>query len=114
PAGRGNGGLTLDANHDDRFDLFLLGQGQPRMLLLNEPKPRPQGPKQPLLNPPPPGPPPPVDNGQQAGTSNKGGADSSSLFLFGPGQPPIVPVNKPKPRLEPPPPGPPPVEASEE
>jgi tetratricopeptide (TPR) repeat protein len=113
PAGRWNGGLTLDANHDDRFDLFLLGPGQPPVLLLNEPMPRPKEPKQPMPNAPPPGP-PPVDNGQQAGVSNNGGADSSSLFLFGPGQPPIPPPNKPKSRFEPPPPGAPPPEDSKE
>ncbi|HEV3445939.1 MAG TPA: FG-GAP-like repeat-containing protein, partial [Gemmataceae bacterium] len=39
PACRWNGGLTLDANHDDRFDLFLLGPGQPPILLLNEANP---------------------------------------------------------------------------
>src|SRR5262249_7073839 len=34
PAGRWNGALALDANHDERADLFVIGPGQAPVLLL--------------------------------------------------------------------------------
>jgi hypothetical protein len=37
PPGRWNGALVLDANHDGRSDLFVLGPDQPPILLLSKP-----------------------------------------------------------------------------
>jgi len=86
PAGRWNGGLTLDANHDDRFDLLLLGPGQPPVLLLNEVIPRPKEPER-LPRNGGPAPPPPEEPKQPL---RKGGIE-----------PPVPPPPMPPPVNEP-------------
>lgn len=46
PAGRWNGALVLDANHDERSDLFACGPGQPPVFLVSEKNPRVDAPTQ--------------------------------------------------------------------